>query len=118
AGVKPGLFDQRPAVALTFVGAGASALRIAGALERRGLRGHFFIVTGRIGTAGFLDAGGVRELAMRGHAVGSHSHTHPAYIERLAPAALAREWRASRELLKELPRAPPLVAAVPGGRLS
>jgi succinoglycan biosynthesis protein ExoA len=105
-------------VALTFDDGGASALWVAEALERRGLRGHFFIVTGQIGAAGFLDGAGVRELADRGHAVGSHSDTHPPYIERLAPSALAREWGVSRERLGEVLGEPPKLAAVPGGRLS
>jgi succinoglycan biosynthesis protein ExoA len=118
SGVRVGLLDQLPDVALTFDDGGASALTIAGTLERRGLRGHFFIVTGRLGEAGFLEAGGVRELVARGHAIGSHSHTHPPYIERLAPAALVREWRTSRERLAELLGEPPRLAAVPGGRLS
>ncbi len=117
-GSGPGMLEQRPDVALTFDDGGASGLRIADALESRGLRGHFFIVTGRLGAAGFLDAGAVRELATRGHAIGSHSHTHPPYIERLAPGALEREWRASAERLAELLDQPPRLAAVPGGRLS
>ena len=118
ADVREGLLDCRPEVALTFDDGGASALQTAAALERRGLRGHFFIATARIGAPGFLDADGVRELAARGHAIGSHSHSHPAYIERLEPAVLGLEWRTSRERLAELLGAPPKVAAVPGGRLS
>ena len=118
AGVRVGHLDERPAATLTFDDGGASALQTAGALERRGLRGYFFVVTGLIGQPGFLDAAGVRELATRGHVIGSHSHAHPAYIERLAPSVLEREWRASRERLAELLGAPPTVAAVPGGSLS
>jgi succinoglycan biosynthesis protein ExoA len=107
-----------PDVTLTFDDGGASALAIADALERRGRRGQFFIVTGQLGTSRFLDADGVRELAARGHAVGSHSHTHPAYIERLAAAELEREWRTSRERLGDVLGQAPRIAAVPGGRLS
>jgi succinoglycan biosynthesis protein ExoA len=110
--------EGAPGATLTFDDGGASALEIATALERRGLRGQFFIVTDRIGTPRFIDAAGVRELAARGHVVGSHSHTHPPYIERLEPAALVREWSHSRELLGELLGEPPRVAAIPGGRLS
>lgn len=117
-GLRPGLLRQRPPVALTFDDGGASALGIAAALERRGFSATFLIVTARLGTRGFLSAGQVRELAARGHTIGSHSHTHPPYIERLAPDLLAEEWRTSRERLGDVLGALPHIAAVPGGRLS
>jgi peptidoglycan/xylan/chitin deacetylase (PgdA/CDA1 family) len=107
-----------PQVALTFDDGGASALTAAAALERRGWRGHFFITTARIGTSGFLSAAGVRELAERGHAVGSHSHTHPTYMGRLSRSDIEREWRESRAVLAEILEQPPPLASVPGGFLS
>ena len=79
--VLPGA--RRPRVALTFDDGGASALDIAGMLERRGWRGHFFVTTSRIGEPGFVGPDAVRELAERGHDVGSHSHTHPTYMGNL-----------------------------------
>lgn len=107
-----------PGVALTFDDGGASSLDVAARLEARGWRGHFFVVTERIGTPGFLGAGGVRELVARGHVVGSHSASHPMGMRRLGEAELAREWRDSRAALGELLGAPPALAAVPGGSLS
>jgi peptidoglycan/xylan/chitin deacetylase (PgdA/CDA1 family) len=101
--------------ALTFDDGGASALRAAEALEKRGWRGHFFITTGRIGTSGFLDAEGVRELTARGHAVGGHSHTHPTYFGKLSRSEQLEEWRRSRDALAELLGEPPPGASVPGG---
>ena len=118
AGASVGLIQSNPSVALTFDDGGASALEIADALERRGWVGHFFLTTTRIGTPGFLDPDGVRELFARGHEVGSHSHTHPGYMGRLSRAELAREWRQSRDALGEITGAPPRSAAVPGGFLS
>jgi peptidoglycan/xylan/chitin deacetylase (PgdA/CDA1 family) len=114
AGVEPGLWPGA-AAALTFDDGGASALTAADALERRGWRGHFFITTGRLGSAGFLDEGGVRELAERGHAVGGHSHSHPTYFGRLSHAEQLDEWRRSREVLGELLGEAPEGASVPGG---
>ena len=108
----------RPGVALTFDDGGASALDVATRLEARGWRGHFFVVSERVGTPGFLDADGVRELAARGHAVGSHTATHPMSMRSLDRAALAREWRDSRAALADVLGAPPALAAVPGGSLS
>jgi peptidoglycan/xylan/chitin deacetylase (PgdA/CDA1 family) len=107
-----------PAVALTFDDGGASSLDVAARLEARGWRGHFFIVAERVGTPGFLDADGVRELAARGHVVGSHTASHPMAMRRLGEAELAREWRDSRAALGELLGEAPALAAVPGGSLS
>jgi peptidoglycan/xylan/chitin deacetylase (PgdA/CDA1 family) len=100
---------------LTFDDGGASALQAAAALDKRGWRGHFFITTGRVGTPGFLDADGVRELAARGHAVGGHSHTHPTYFGKLSRSEQLDEWRRSRDALAELLGDPPAGASVPGG---
>jgi peptidoglycan/xylan/chitin deacetylase (PgdA/CDA1 family) len=111
--VVPG--REPPAAALTFDDGGRSSLDIAAELERRGWRGHFFVITDRIGADGFADADGVRELARRGHVVGSHSHSHPGYMSRLGAAELDDEWRRSREILSDVLGEPPLHAAIPGG---
>jgi peptidoglycan/xylan/chitin deacetylase (PgdA/CDA1 family) len=117
-GVKLGLYQERPDAVLTFDDGGASVPWIADELEQRGLRGAFFIITGRIGTPGFVDADQVRALAQRGHEVGSHSDTHPTYMGRLGSRELAHEWTQSREVLAELLGAPPVSAAAPGGSVS
>lgn len=107
-----------PQCAFTFDDGGASALLAADALERRGWRGHFFVTTGRIDTPGFLTSDGVRELAARGHVVGSHSHGHPTYMGRLSRAEIDREWGDSRDRLADLLGARPAAASLPGGYLS
>jgi peptidoglycan/xylan/chitin deacetylase (PgdA/CDA1 family) len=108
--------DQpRPAAAVTFDDGGASALLAAEMLEARGWRGHFFVTTSRIGTPGFLDAGQIEDLARRGHAVGSHSHTHPTYMGKLGVEELDVEWRTSREILATILGSPPALASIPGG---
>jgi peptidoglycan/xylan/chitin deacetylase (PgdA/CDA1 family) len=118
AGVTVGLTEDAPDAALTFDDGGASATLIAEALERRGWRGHFFVTTGRIGTRGFLDPDGVQELARRGHAVGSHSHSHPTYMGLVSRAELALEWHRSRDALGDILGSAPTTAAVPGGFVS
>jgi peptidoglycan/xylan/chitin deacetylase (PgdA/CDA1 family) len=107
-----------PAVSITFDDGGASAPAAALALERRGWRGQFFITTSRIDTPGFATSQELRELARRGHELGSHSHTHPTYMGRLSRAELDEEWTRSRTLLGELLGSPPRTASVPGGFLS
>jgi peptidoglycan/xylan/chitin deacetylase (PgdA/CDA1 family) len=117
-GVSVGLIDDGPQAALTFDDGGAGALRAARALERRGWRGQFFVTTGRIGTQGFLTAAQIRALVDHGHAVGSHSHSHPTYMGALSATQIAQEWRSSRDALTEILGRPPTSAAVPGGFLS
>lgn len=104
---------------LTFDDGGSSAFtEIAGALEARGWRGHFFVTAGRVGTVGFVDAGQVRELDRRGHLIGTHSQTHPPRMSTLGPAALLAEWRESREALSEVLGRAVTTGSVPGGSYS
>ena len=102
-------------VMLTFDDGGASAPYIGETLLRRGWRGHFFVVTGMMGSRTFLDAAGVRELRAQGHVVGSHSHTHPDIFRDLTPARMAEEWNESRDRLSDLLGEPCISASVPGG---
>jgi peptidoglycan/xylan/chitin deacetylase (PgdA/CDA1 family) len=103
---------------LTFDDGGRSALEAGAELSRRGWRGHFFIITARIGQRTFLDAAGVRELHRCGHVVGSHSHTHPDIFRELRFDAMMSEWRVSRDLLSQLLGEDVTVASVPGGDVS
>jgi peptidoglycan/xylan/chitin deacetylase (PgdA/CDA1 family) len=104
---------------ITFDDGGASALEvIAPALERRGWRGHFFITTGWLGAPGFLTADGVRDLAARGHIVGSHSNGHPLAMASLSRQELRREWEQSVEILSGVLGTRPTVASIPGGAYS
>ena len=103
---------------LTFDDGGRSALAAAEALARRGWRGHFFIVTARIGERTFLTAPQIRELRQAGHLVGSHSHTHPDIFRDLSRARLLQEWRTSAERLESVLGEPCVAASVPGGDAS
>lgn len=105
-------------ILLTFDDGGRSALAAAAELERRGWRGHFFIVTSLMGTAGFLDEGEIRQLRQAGHLVGSHSHTHPGIFRELAPARMREEWRVSRDRLAQVLGEACVTGSVPGGDIS
>jgi len=121
---RPGLVTaiDRPApgptLLLTFDDGGASAPYAGDELCRRGWRGHFFIVTGRIGARAFLDAAGIKYLRGCGHVVGSHSHSHPHIFREQTADQMAAEWRTSRERLADLLGEPCTTAAVPGGDIS
>src|SRR4051794_37105643 len=61
----------------TFDDGGRAALTAADSLEKRGLRGSFFITVNYIGTRGFVSKSQLIELRRRGHRIGSHSCSHP-----------------------------------------
>jgi peptidoglycan/xylan/chitin deacetylase (PgdA/CDA1 family) len=73
------------------------------ALQERGLRGTFFVVAGRLGTAHFLDEGNVRSLVAAGMEIGCHGMRH-------------RPWRGldGRALHDELVEAKAILEGVAG----
>lgn len=103
---------------ITFDDGGAGAIAAAEVLEAAGWRGYFFVTTGRIGTPGFLDAAQIRALDAAGHAIGSHSETHPTRMADLSPAQLRQEWTQSTAALSEILGRPVRLASVPGGYYS
>jgi peptidoglycan/xylan/chitin deacetylase (PgdA/CDA1 family) len=100
---------------VTFDDGGASAMSAARELEGRGWRGLFFITTDRIGSGGFLGADQVRELYGRGHAIGSHSCSHPPRMSSCGAQELRREWSESVRVLSGIVGRPVTIASVPGG---
>ena len=88
---------------------------IAERLERRGWRGHCFVSTDYIGRRGFLDREQIRELAARGHVIGSHSASHPTRFNALPFDQMVAEWSRSRLVLEDLLGCRVDVASVPGG---
>jgi peptidoglycan/xylan/chitin deacetylase (PgdA/CDA1 family) len=107
-----------PRFMLTFDDGGRSAIAAGDQLSRRGWRGHFFVVTSRIGRPGFLDRDGVRYLRSCGHLIGTHSHTHPDIFPRLTLGEMAEEWAVSRAILEDLLSERCVIASLPGGDLS
>jgi len=104
---------------LTFDDGGVSAWDvIAPLLEEHGWRGHFFMTTNYIGQPGFLSADQLRDLARRGHIIGSHSASHPTRMAILSRSDLLEEWTSSRARLEEILGAPVQAASVPGGYYS
>ncbi len=123
SGRRPGRVDAarangEPCLALTFDDGGRSALAAADQLERHGWRGHFYVITGRLGARTFLAPADLRDLVRRGHLVGGHSHTHPEIFRDLPRARMLEEWRTSRAVLEDLLGAPCEDASVPGGDIS
>ena len=120
----PGLIGEvdlgRPGrhLLLTFDDGGKSARYAADQLAQRGWRGHFFIVTARIGERTFLSTADIRELRAGGHMIGSHSHTHPDIFRGLSRERMLCEWRTSCDTLSQLLGERCEIASVPGGDVS
>ena len=96
-------WGTRIPVFLTFDdGADCAYTCIAGELEARGWRGHFFVTSSWIGKPGFMNASQIRELHKRGHVIGSHTHTHPERMSNLSASELSSEWTVSRNILREI----------------
>lgn len=106
-------------VVFTFDDGGVSFLtKAAPILERYGFKGVFFISTKYIGTPGFLTAEQVKELAERGHIVGSHSHTHPEIFTKLSFEEIELEWQLSSQVLKDILGEGDFTASIPNGYTS
>jgi peptidoglycan/xylan/chitin deacetylase (PgdA/CDA1 family) len=102
-------------VVITFDDGGASAPMAADTLDRHGFTGHFFVTTNYIGTPGFVHERDIRELRRRGHAVGSHSCSHPLRMGHCSWPQLLDEWTRSRQRLEDILGEPVRGASVPGG---
>jgi peptidoglycan/xylan/chitin deacetylase (PgdA/CDA1 family) len=104
---------------LTFDDGGVSYYTIAAnTLETAGLRAYCFVSTAFIGRDGFLSAAQIRELDARGHAIGTHSASHPARFSTLGRDAMLREWSDSRKVLEDILGHAVTAGSVPGGYFS
>ena len=84
------------------------------ALRDRGLSATFFVVAGRVGTSGFLDASGIRELADAGMTIGCHGMRHQPW-RKLDDATLHNELVEARRVLEAIVDRPVTQAACPFG---
>jgi peptidoglycan/xylan/chitin deacetylase (PgdA/CDA1 family) len=101
-------------VALTFDDGTEDHLQTARELAERGAAAIFFVPSGRLGAAGSLNAGQVRELAALGHVVGSHAHDH-APLSGLSVEELRRQVVESKAWLEHVLGTPVSTFAPPGG---
>lgn len=104
------------AVVITFDDGAADNFAAAfPVLRRDGLTATFLVVTGWVGTPGYLTWDQVAQLAAAGMTIGAHTRTHP-YLDRLAPAAAQAEIAGARaDLQAHLPGRPITVFAYPYG---
>lgn len=84
-------------------------------LLARGLTADFFVLSGRIGSAGSLDARQVRALMAAGMGIGSHGVDHRDW-QSLTGAELEAELALSRATLESICGQPVRTAGIPFGR--
>ncbi len=124
--VSPGQFEQildqvagapdPSAFVITFDDSNLSDHDIAlPALTARGLTARFFVLTGRIGQAGSLDAEHINALQKAGMTIGSHGIDHVIWPT-LDKATLEQELRGSRAVLEDICGQPVTEAGIPFGR--
>jgi peptidoglycan/xylan/chitin deacetylase (PgdA/CDA1 family) len=106
---------DRANLRVTFDDGNASDIEEAlPALRERGIRATFFVVAGRLGEPGFLDASGVRELAAAGMEIGCHGMRHRRW-RGLEEPALHEELVQAKARLEEIVERPVTEAACPFG---
>ena len=104
-----------PDVVISFDDGNASDVKIGlHALRDRGLVATFFVVAGRLGQAGYLDADGVRELSRAGMTIGTHGMDHRPW-RHLSGTGRQRELVDARAALAEVVGGPVDEAALPLG---
>lgn len=107
--------EGRSEVRISFDDGNASDVEHAlPALRERGLNATFFVVAGRLGTPGFLDAAGVEELAAAGMTIGCHGMRHRAW-RGLDDVALREEVIEAKAMLEGVVARPVTQAACPFG---
>lgn len=89
-----------PTVVLTFDDSTVDHLAVAKMLSRRGLKGTFYVNSGRLGKRGFLSVAAVRAIAKLGHEIGGHTLHHPHLPEAFDAAQQAEICDDRRALLK------------------
>lgn len=103
-------------IILTFDDGGSSFYSpIADILDKYQLKGYFFIATKFIGSNGFITSEQIKDLDMRGHIIGTHSHSHPENMTLLTENELDYEWSHSITILKSIVGHEICVASIPNG---
>lgn len=103
------------ATLITFDDGGKSAMLIADYLDKKQIKGHFFITTSLINDPYFLSKEQVLNLHTRGHIIGSHSHSHPNVFKSLSYEKMLEEWSTSKKILEDILGTEIQSCSIPGG---
>jgi len=83
-------------------------------LVSRAMRASFFVITDRVGTAGYVTWAQLREMAAAGMSIGSHTASH-AFLSTLSAARLRDELARSKGALDDALGQSTSTLALPGG---
>ena len=113
--VTHGSADQ-PMIALTFddgpnAGYTSQILQI---LDRYQVKGTFFVIGENVERHPEI----AREIALRGHQIGNHSHSHSDSLPYLLPNQIANDSRKARKAIREATGLEPRFYRAPHGRFS
>jgi peptidoglycan/xylan/chitin deacetylase (PgdA/CDA1 family) len=109
---RTGDFDRD--VVFTFDDGNKSDLFAAEELEKAGLDGHFFVLSGRLDMPHFLHRSEARQLVQAGMEVGLHGHSHVKWRS-LGTQAWNEEVHEARARIEEAVRRPVESVALPYG---
>jgi peptidoglycan/xylan/chitin deacetylase (PgdA/CDA1 family) len=103
------------AICITFDDGKASDYNIAfPVLKRLGLTGTFFVVTQRVGQPGYVTWAQLKEMAVHGMSIQSHSLTHP-FLSQCHPTQVSDEFARSKAVIEDKLERPVTCFALPGG---
>lgn len=94
----PGAVAPLTVVSLTFDDADADQMGAAAVLLRHGMPATYYVITGAVGTPGYMTVADLRQLAATGNEIGGHTVSH-LDLTALAPAEVRRQVCQSRQTL-------------------
>lgn len=104
-----------PEVIITFDDGFASCWELAiPALQERGLKAHFFVTEGKLGSNGYLSLRQVKDISLAGMTIGSHGMRHRPW-RKLDGAALHEEIFEAKERIEAIIGTSVTEAACPFG---
>ncbi len=94
-----------------------NGLRVAELMSRNGLRGTFYVPTGRLGQTSFFSASDLKTLASAGFEIGAHTVSH-AILPELEGMELNREVGECKSVLEEILGTEVSMFCYPKGRVN
>jgi peptidoglycan/xylan/chitin deacetylase (PgdA/CDA1 family) len=94
-----------------------SGLKVADVLNRHGLRGTFYVPTGRLGHDPFFTAADLRTLSVAGFEIGAHTVSH-AILTEIGPEELKHEVGDCKVVLQQILGAEVTMFCYPKGRFN
>ena len=99
----------------SFDDGGVSNLYSAEILNEYGIKGIFFIPTKYISSKGFMNENDILEIKNNGHTIGTHTHSHPFFLNKFSYKDQSIEWYKSIDILENILMDEISLASAPNG---